>query len=138
MNNTNNNDEDQEYRIENSLSNSVDFDYDAIDEKPVERYFDVSSTSIIIRLSSLIFSSPKPKMTLAALLFGSGVDVGLYLNCDNTETAIAKMLGESKQNFNHLVKKLRSEFELIHTNTGKSSEASKSYTKTNYRKQKHD
>ena len=120
--------------IENDINYSSDFDYPV--EREEEVYFDVTATDIIIRFSSILFSAPKPKLTLAALLYGSGMDVGIYLGCNNTLTDIAVSLGESKQNFSILVKKMRKEFSLNHTNTGKTDTAKSKYKNTNYRKQK--
>lgn len=118
--------------IENDINYSSDFDYPL--EIEAEVYFDVTATDIIIRFSNILFSAPKPKLTLAALLYGSGMDVGIYLGCNNTLTDIASHLGESKQNFSILVKKMRKEFSLDHTNTGKTDSAKDKYKNTNYRK----
>lgn len=115
--------------LENDINYSQDFDYP--DEINKEHYFDVSSTDIIIRLSNILFSSVKPKVTLAALLYGCGIDVGIYLGCDNQLSDIAIKLGESKQNFSMLVNKLRKEFGIIHSTVNKKN---KEYKNTNYRK----
>ena len=125
----------QGYNIENSLAASTPFNYNELDAEPRETVFDVDSQQILIRFASLIFSSHKPKVTLAALLYASGVDVGIYLNVENTETAIATALGESKQNFSISVKKLKQEFNL-RSNTGKQEETRQAYTRSNVRKTK--
>ncbi len=123
----------QDNNIEDNIHFSEEFRYP--EELCEEKNFDVNSTDIIIRLSTLIFSSPKPKMALAALLYGAGVDVGIYLNCDNTITAISVSLGESKQNFSALIKKVKDDFKLK-SNTGKTDNAKLKYKETNYRKNK--
>jgi hypothetical protein len=120
-----------ENNIDDNINFSEDFKYPT--ESTEEKNFDVDSTDIIIRLSTLIFSSSKPKMALAALLYASGVDVGIYLNCDNTVTSISTMLGESKQNFSALIKKVKEDFSLK-SNTGKTDLAKTKYKQSNYRK----
>ena len=127
-------DVDQDH-IENNLAASVGFRYPN-DESVDERYFDVSAMDILIRFSTLLFSSPKPKVVMAALLFSCGVDVGIYLGCENTESAIAKVLGESKQNLSATLKRVRIEFGIKHTNTGKASKDQ--YKTTNYRKKSYE
>jgi hypothetical protein len=121
------------YNIENSLAASVSFLYPN-DEPNPERTFDISSHAIIIRFATLIFSADKPKLTLAALLYASGIDVGIYLSCKNTETDIANALGESKQNFSATVKRVRAEFNIERANTGKKESSKETYKQTNYRK----
>jgi len=98
----------------NSLKNSVEFKFpgDAVEEK----YFDVGANEVINQLCSLLFSAKKPKVTLAALLYCTGVDVGIYLGVENIETAIAEALGESKQNFNRIIKEIRRDFNITHFN----------------------
>lgn len=120
--------------IENNINYSEDFRYPIEDGEDDELHLAVSSTDIIIRFSNILFSSKKPKVTLAALLYGSGMDVGIYLNVENTESAISKVLGESQQNFHALINKMRKEFNLHHTNTGKSPDKRDNYKKANYRK----
>lgn len=134
---TNENSYEDGYDIENSIDASTGFIYPS-DESNTERNFDVGANDIIIRLSTLLFASPKPKMTLAALLYSSGIDVGIYLNCENTLSAIAKALGESKQNFSATIKRTREEFHLEHCNTGKMEASKDVYSKTNYRKKRND
>lgn len=128
-------DENEGYSLENSLAASTDFKYPDDGGSP-ERYFDVGTVDVLIRLSTLLFATPKPKMVLAALLYSCGVDVGIYLSCANTETEIAKALGESKQNFHLYIDRACADFNLKHTNTGKSKNKTKVYKQTNGRKSK--
>jgi hypothetical protein len=130
--------ENKEFDIENSLQASIPFPYEEVDKGEPEKHFDISAVDVIIRLASVIFSSKKPKVHLAAILYASNVDVGIYLECENTVTAIAKQLGESKQNFSILIKKMREEFGLKHCNTGKTIDAKQKYKSTNYKKQKYE
>lgn len=130
-------DNDKGFNIENSSVAATGFSYPN-DEPNTERNFDVGTVDVLIRLSTLLFSSPKPKLTLAALLYGCGIDVGIYLNCKNTETDIADSLGESKQNFSATLKRTRAEFSLKHCNTGKKESSKKVYKQNNYRKKSNE
>lgn len=125
------------YNIENSLAISTNFVYPN-DTPTDERLSNVDANAIIIRLTTLLFATHKPKLSLAAILYASGTDVGIYLNCENTLTDVAKALGESKQNFSAAIKHVKEEFNLGHTNTGKTSSCKATYSKTNYRKKAND
>ena len=136
----NNNDyyeENEGYNIENSIDASIPFAFPT-DEPINERHFDTTNIDVIIRFATLLFASPKPKMTLAALLYSCGIDVGIYLNCKNTETEISENLGESKQNFSAAVKRIKADFGIKHHNTGKKHSSKDVYKNTNYRKTKQD
>ena len=126
------------FDINNNIQVSTPFPFEEVDDEKSEKYFDVEATEIIIRLTSILFSTTKPKIVMAALLYGAGVDVGIYLQCENTETDIAKQLGESKQNFSIMIKKMRKEFGLEHTNTGKNPSVKEKYKNANYKKKKYE
>ena len=124
-----------QYDFENSVETATQFKYP--EEPDSEQFFNIDNNAVIIRLTTLIFNANKPKATLAALLYASGVDVGLYLNCKNEITAIATKLGESKQAFSLMIDRVRKEFELKHTNTGKTSSCKSKYREANKRKMKY-
>lgn len=117
---------------ENNINYSEGFKYPEEGEV-VERVYDVSSTDIIVRLSTILFSAKKPKIVLAALLYGSGIDVGIYLSVDNTEKAIATALGISQQSFHYTILKMCKEFNIEHVNTGKNPESRINYKNNNQR-----
>lgn len=126
--------EQEGWSIENSINASCPFEYPT-EFNLIERYYDVGTTEVIVRISTIIFSSNKPKVALACLLYAAGIDVGIYLNCENTITEIGKVLGESKQNMSCMIKKFKKEFKLK-SNTGKMETTKSIYEKSNYRKRK--
>lgn len=117
---------------DNNIKYSSDFIYPNDDDPDSERTFDITVQQAIIRFSVLLFASDTPKVTLAALLYSCGTDVGMSLSCQNTETEIAKALGVSKQSFSWTVKTLKKQFSL-NGNTGKSPSCKSTYSQTNYR-----
>ena len=120
--------------IDNNINFSEDFKYP--DDEPEEQIEQRDNIDILIRFSNILFTSPKPKVMLAAILFASNVDVGLYFGCENNIVDIAKQLGESRQNFRMVIEKIREDFSLQHTNTGKSSSSRAAYRRGNYRNNK--
>jgi hypothetical protein len=88
----------------------------------------------IQKLSVFLLSSTNPHAVLSALLYSSGFDCGLILGTENTETAIARHLGISKQQFSIHIKRVRSELGITYCNTGKKQGTKETYQNNNYRK----
>lgn len=124
-------DNEPQHGWDNSLEYSEGFRYPD-DEPEMERTFDVTSQQVIIRMATLLFASQKPKLTLAAMLYASGIDVGIYLSCENIEVEIAKALGETKQGFSWTVKQIKKDFDLK-SNTGISPSKKDQFKNSNYR-----
>ena len=113
---------------------SVEFQYPNDEPSPNEQPID--TTALIEKLCIQLISERKPHLMLSALLYSTGYDVGLILGTENTETALARVLGTTKQNFSTVVKRVRVQFNIKYANTGKSEESKEVYKKSNYEPQR--
>jgi hypothetical protein len=128
------NDTDNDF-VENNIGFSVDFVYPSEGEETTQEVAH-NSNELITKLSVYLLSAKEPKQQLCALLYSTNYDVGILLGCDNTLTAISKLLGLSKQSFKNCIKNVQLELNIKHTNTGMLKESSKVYKTANKRKLK--
>lgn len=118
MNNSDeHNSSDQSNNIDNRIDVSVPFDYPHDEPEPINK--DERAMNLIVQLASYIIPSTNPRLTLSCLCYAAGMDVGLILGCENTETSISKVLGIPKQTFSLECKNVRTTFNLQHSTTNK-------------------
>lgn len=119
---------------DNNINYSEPFRYPMEEDDVEENTHDTND--IVVRMSQLLFASKAPKVTLAALLYSCGMDVGIYLGSENNITHIAKSLGISKQRFSKSINDVRQQLNIKYADTGKSSLSKDTYSKSNSRNDK--
>jgi len=117
--------------IENMLEVSTNFQYPTDEEIPINK--DIRAMQLLNQLAAYIVPCKSPRLTFTCLCYASGMDIGLILGCDNTESSICKTLGIPKQTFSLEVKTVRKHFNLIHSSTIKHNVKENTY-KNNSRK----
>lgn len=112
--------------FENNLQCSTQFDYPddklpddlwALVQQHVTSSMAAAMTDMLTKIANTVLPADNPRLTLAALFYASDVDLSYVLQCDNSETAIAKRLGVGKQTLNTVLKRIRTEFGLTHSTT---------------------
>jgi hypothetical protein len=95
-------------------------------EEDIQRQVDERLQELLNRLVIYLAPSKDVWMTLIAMHYASGGSVTHIMGVENTETAIAKAFGLTKQRFSKLVKTVRRDFNMPHssnTHLGRSQEA---------------
>lgn len=85
------------------------------------------------KMATYILPAKDPRLTMIALFYAAGIDLSYILNCNNTESAIAKRIGIPKQTMSLAVKQIRKQFNLVHSTTNKTGMSADKYN-NNYRK----
>ncbi len=125
--------------IINNIDVSTQFVYpeseltsDQIAEQIVSEKFN----ELFNRIAILTLTSRNPQLTLISLFIASGIDLSLILECDNTESAIAKKFGYPKQTLSLSVNKIRTSLNLQHSPSKKIGMTQEKYNISNFRKPK--
>jgi hypothetical protein len=98
--------------------------------------FDDKSAEILRNLAVYVIPSRNPRLTLVALFHAAGVDLSYILNCENSLTEIAKVMGVPKTTFSTMVQQVRRDFDIGHSSTKHIGRTSDVYSSSNFRKPK--
>jgi hypothetical protein len=101
--------------LENNLECSTDFKYP--DDNALESDSPEKCLELLNRICNYVIPSRNITLTLISLFYSSGIDLSYVLQCENSESAIAKKLGVPKQTLHTCIVKVRRDFGLIHSTT---------------------
>lgn len=104
--------------FDNNIKYSTPFEYPFEDNtNETNNICDCNNKCIqmLTNLATYILPSDNPTLSLVCLLFASGIDLSYILNCNNTETDLAKKFGVSKQLVSLYCKRITKDFNLTHT-----------------------
>lgn len=118
--------QDQEHidPLENNLECSTEFAYPAenlpedlwaLVQQHVTSSMATAMTDMLTKIANAVLPADNPRLVLAALFYASDVDLSYVLQCQNSESAIARRLGCGKQTLNSVLKQVRSDFGLTHS-----------------------
>jgi hypothetical protein len=105
-------------------------------EENVAPSYDDKSAEILRNLAVYVLPARNPRLTLAALFHAAGVDLSYILNCENSLTEIAKVMGVPKTTFSTMVQQVRRDFDIGHSSTKHIGRTSDVYSNSNFRKPK--
>ena len=100
--------------IEDNINLAVNFVYPTDEEESLVTSPEIND--FIIRLSVNLIKYRKPQNMLIALLYATNYDLRDTLHCENTLSAIARVLHMSEPGFRKLVIKVKKDFGIKYTN----------------------
>jgi hypothetical protein len=79
----------------------VDFQYPQQDEQQLTTINDDNIHKLMDFITYYVLADKNPRLTLSALCYSAGYDVGELYKCDNTVRSISDKLGVSRSSFNN-------------------------------------